>query len=370
MSQPANTYKPDYTVPPGAIIEEHLESRGITKRDFAQRTGFSEKTINQLIHGNAPLTADKAILCERVLGVSAQLWSNLESQYRLFIAQQEAEEEQKLHKAWARKFPLRELANSGYIPKTKDILKQINGLVQFLGVGSPDAFEAKYLSAEASLRHSKAFHSSKEALASWMRIGEIKAEQTSCPPYNDKLFRQALNEIRSYTISPPDVFEEKMIQLCNAAGVVLAFVEEFAKTRISGMARWITPDKALIILSLRHKAEDHFWFSFFHEAAHVLLHNKRHKKKIFLDEVNYESTKLEKEADKFASDILIPLDDYNNYVEAYSHNIRKGNIIAFARNIGISPGIVVGRLHHDEYLNYSWFNDLIMKFEIVKETAE
>ncbi len=103
MSQPANTYKPDYTVPPGAIIEEHLESRGITKRDFAQRTGFSEKTINQLIHGNAPLTADKAILCERVLGVSAQLWSNLESQYRLFIAQQEAEEEQKLHKAWARR---------------------------------------------------------------------------------------------------------------------------------------------------------------------------------------------------------------------------------------------------------------------------
>ncbi len=62
---------------------------------------------------------------------------------------------------------------------------------------------------------------------------------------------------------------------CAAVGVAVVLVPELPGTRVSGATRWLTPGKALIQLSLRYKSDDQLWFTFFHEAAHVLLHGKR-----------------------------------------------------------------------------------------------
>lgn len=52
-------------------------------------------------------------------------------------------------------------------------------------------------------------------------------------------------------------------------------VPHFSKGRANGATRWISPSKAVIQLSLRYKWEDIFWFTFFHEAGHVVLHQKK-----------------------------------------------------------------------------------------------
>ncbi len=101
--------------------------------------------------------------------------------------------------------------------------------------------------------------------------------------------------------------------LCAGAGVALVLVSELPKTHVSGVTRWMTKDKALIMLSLRYKTDDHFWFSFFHEAGHILLGGK---KLTFLDEINnsWEDPE-EKQANDFASNILIPKEKYKTFIE-------------------------------------------------------
>jgi HTH-type transcriptional regulator/antitoxin HigA len=102
-----------------------------------------------------------------------------------------------------------------------------------------------------------------------------------CPKYSKAEFKKAVKEIRSLTVLPPKEFEPKMRKLCCDAGVALVLVPSIPKAHVSGMARWLNPHKAVIQLSLYGKQNDRFWFTFFHEAAHILLHDKND---IFLDE--------------------------------------------------------------------------------------
>jgi uncharacterized protein DUF955 len=97
---------------------------------------------------------------------------------------------------------------------------------------------------------------------------------------------------------------DELVELCASAGVAVVFVGEIGKTRASGAARWLTPTKALIQLSLRHKTDDHLWFSFFHEAAHILLHSKE---ATFITGTDGEANEtMEGEAKRFAANQLIP----------------------------------------------------------------
>jgi len=153
-----------------------------------------------------------------------------------------------------------------------------------------------------------------------------------------------------------------MIQICSQAGVALAFVPEFPGTRTCGATRWLSPSKALIMLSLRYKTDDHLWFTFFHEAAHILLHGKR---EVFLeddDDVGEDLRAKEAAADRFAAEFLIPVEEVNQFHPVSAH-FSHGDIIDFANRLGIAPGIVVGRLQHDGIIPHQNFNHLKRRFQ-------
>ena len=123
---------------------------------------------------------------------------------------------------------------------------------------------------------------------------------------------------------------------------------------VSGATRWITKDKALIQLSLKYKSDDQLWFTFFHEAGHILLHGK---KQVFVEFGISNATDEEQEANAYARDILIPPE-----VRPRLPYLRtRTQIQEFARSLGIAPGIVVGRLQHDDLVFKSAFNDLKRK---------
>lgn len=77
-------FKPDYVVHPGEYLEEVLKSRKIKKEEFSERLGISVKHLSQIIHKQAMLTSDLIIQLERTLGISANIWSNLNADYSLF----------------------------------------------------------------------------------------------------------------------------------------------------------------------------------------------------------------------------------------------------------------------------------------------
>ena len=195
----------------------------------------------------------------------------------------------------------------------------------------------------------------------WLRMGELEAKNIQCAPYKKNEFQSCLDKIRELTVERPEIFQQRLIDLCSGCGVAVAFVPELPKTRVSGATRWVNPNKALIQLSLRYKSNDHLWFSFFHEAGHILKHGK---KDIFIEGSTMGMDKgKEDEANRFASDLLIPRRDYKQFVK--NGIFSKTNIRGFASQIEIAPGIVVGRLQHDKYLPVTHCNDLKIKLQWV-----
>jgi addiction module HigA family antidote len=356
-----NEYQPDSVSLPGETILEVLESQGMSQADLAQRTGRPRKTINEIVKGKAALTPDTALQLERVLGVPASFWNNLESYYRDYLARRVERDLLKTHVNWLREFPLQEMIQWRWVAKNRDKVEQVRSVLGFFGVASPSQWREVFARPQAVFRKSLAYSSTSGAVAAWLRRGELDAQEIETNQYSRRLFREALSRARSLTVEPPEVFQEQLVNACAEAGVAVVFLRTPKGCRASGAARWLAPDRALILLSLRYKSDDQLWFSFFHEACHIL---QRVKRKIFLDDKPRGAGEEEEEdANQFAADFLIPPDAYESF--ANRTRFSKRAIRSFANSIGIAPGIVVGRLQHDGLLPYNQCNDLKQRFEWV-----
>jgi len=360
-----NQFAPDYAVHPGEILEEILEAQGISKTEFAERSGLTPKTISWIVTGKNPVTSENAIVFERILGISAEVWNNLDAEFRLFQARQKARDSLDDAVEWSKRFPLAELVKRGVLPNTRDVKEKAAALLKFFRIKDHDAWTSLYGNMSVAFYKSAAFKSNYETVACWLRMAEIKAERIETVAYDADTFRKALSETRLLTNKRPEIFEPKMKKLCTKSGVALVFISELCDTHLSGATRWLTSNKAMIALSLRHKSDDHLWFTFFHEAGHILKHGK---KDVYIDEEYGETTKQEQEANRFAAISLVPEDEYQEFVLSYP-NPTKRHVNNFARSIGIAPGIVVGRLQHDGVIKYSWLNDLKVRLKLIEDQS-
>ena len=184
--------------------------------------------------------------------------------------------------------------------------------------------------------------------------GEIEAQQIETAPYDSEAFSDTLKHIRALTVQPVSIFQEELVHMCAEAGVAVVFVQELPRAGICGATQWLSSKRALVQLSLRYKTDDHLWFTFFHEAGHILLHGKR---QFFLETEAKENKAAEEEADKFATDILIDPLEWQRFIQQNSFR-SKMSIKQFAQKIGIAPGIVVGRLQHEKRLPFDHCNEL------------
>lgn len=359
MIAQAHAYKPDYAIPPGVVLEETLEACGLNKSEFARRCGRPTKTVSEIIAGKSAITPETAIQFERVLGVPASFWANLESKYQLRLAEAAEQKDLATCGAWASCFPVKEMVSLGLIPKPSDTTDTVQKLLDFFGVASVQAWQRRFDPSAVAYRRSKSFESAPEAVACWLQWGEVIARDIACEPFDGQEFRRALQEIRELTREERvDAWRPRLLDLCRSAGVAVAFAPELPKTRLSGAARWLTKDKALIQLSLRHKTDDHLWFTFFHEAGHILLHGK---KDVFIDDETGRQDEKEEEADRFATNALIPLAAWRAF--AARPRFSKVSVSRFAEQQGIAAGVVVGRLQHEELLPYTHLNGLKRRFE-------
>jgi addiction module HigA family antidote len=338
-----NEYEPDYVTPPGKTLKDALDALRMDQAELARRIGMTPKTIGAIIKHGAPITPETALNLEKALGVPASFWNNRESRYRQFVARQQERERLKEGVSWLRKFPVRIMVKLGWIKKYADPVDQLEELLSFFGVASPDDWKKVWLEPEAVYRRSSAFECKPEANSVWLRKGEIEANRITCRPFDEARFRRSLKTIRKLTTLGAEGFGPKVVDSCAASGVAVVFVPPIKGAPLFGATRWLTPQKALIQLSLRGKFEDLFWFTFFHEAGHILYHGKTD---VFL-ECHGTEGKKEEQANRFARDFLIPAKDYGEFVRRDPQpKIRA--IKEFAGNLGISVGIVVGRLRHDK----------------------
>ncbi len=349
-------YQPDYAVPPGATLKETLDAKGLSQSNLALRSGLAEKTISQIINGIAPITYETAEKLELVLGVPAHFWNARERSYRESVVRIDELNRLESDLKWLKEIPLAELTDRGYVQQSKDKRSVVRESLRFFGVSSVEAWHNTWRRPAAQYRGSAAQERHPGYVAAWLRMGELQAEAINTSPFDAGRFRSVLTEARKLTRLPLEEALLKLTEMCAAAGVAVVLTKEIRNAGVSGAVRWVSKDKALIQLSLKYKTHDQLWFTFFHEAAHILLHGK---KQVFIEYGISSATVEEQEANQFAGDLLIP----PTYQRRLAYLRTRSQIITFAESINITAGIVLGRLQHDDLLYPSAFNDLKTKVE-------
>ena len=360
-----NEYAPDHVSPPGETLLEILEEQEMTQVEFATRTGRTPKLINEIVKGKAVITTETALQFERVLGVPSSFWNNRERAYREFLAVEAEKENLSLLLEWCSNFPLSSMRKLGWIESTGSKVSQLRSLLDFFGVASPEAWESTWTQTAVAYRKTGKRDADEYALATWLRAGEIVGRRIECSPFDLDQFRTALASVRGMTNETPKQFQGKIVDRLAGCGVALALVPELPRISASGATRWLSPKKALLQINLRYKTDDHFWFTLFHEAGHIIYDSK---KKIYVDSKTFGGD-LEAKANHFAAETLIPSKSLRAFLEAYPRPGR-ANILEFADELDLAPGIVVGQLQHAKAIPYSHCNDLKKKFSWEESPSE
>jgi HTH-type transcriptional regulator/antitoxin HigA len=349
-------YSPDYAVAPGATLKETLAVKGLSQADLALRTGLAEKTVSQIINGIASITYETAEKLELALGIPARFWNARERSYRELLVRMEEIRRLDTDVHWLREIPLRELIDRDYVKEEKDKRAIVRQALRFFGVSSVEAWRNTWLAPAAQYRGSAAQQRRPGYVAAWLRMGEIQAEDIKTAPFDAARFKSVVTEARKLVRVSLKQALVKLTDLCARAGVAVVLTREIRNAGVSGAVRWLSKEKALIQLSLKYKTHDQLWFTFFHEAGHILLHGKR---QVFIEYGVSDATEEEHEANGFARALLIPL----TYQPQLAYLRTREQICAFAESVGITPGIVVGRLQRDGLLRPSAYNDLKTKVD-------
>jgi len=347
-------YTPDLILPPGETLAEVLEELDMTQTELARRTGLSTKHVNQIIHAAVGLTPESALLLEKATGVSAAVWNRLEVAYQEHLTSLEEAESLSSDLEWLDLIPYRELVTRGYVQRRDNTVDRLRDLCRFFGVANFAAWQAVWHKPTA-YRTSQAFSSDPGAVAAWLRIGELKAARIECRPFDKAALQAQLETLRGLTRDPdPNFWWPRLQEICASVGVAVVGEREISGARINGAARWLSPDKAVVQLSFRHKWSDIVWFTFFHELAHLLIHSK---KDAFINDMGVHSGH-EQEADAFASQLLIP----RRREAELSNVLTSADARQFADELGIAPSIVVGRLQYEKRWPYNRGNELKQRF--------
>lgn len=363
MKSAKNQYNPDYAVPPGWVLKERLDIWGLSSAEFASRCGYAPDVISEIIECRGRIDQNLASVLGRETGLDESIWLGMENAYRNKLNELGRNAELS---EWARKFPVQELVNRGVLSKQSLDADEVARLLSFFDVWSVGTFQDKCITATADYRPSPGFKRHPQALAVWLRLGEIEAERAECADYDKAAFMQALTRIRALT--PKDssqVFSEAK-NLCRQSGVTLCFTKPLPGLELSGAAWWYTAQNPVIQLCARHLKDDHLWFSLFQKAAHILLHDKG---LVFIDAIRAKSAsddaaecQAELDADIWAQDFLIPRAQWDEFTDSFRGNAAE--VRRFAEQQGIAPGIIVGRLQRAGRIPWgSRMNNLKRKLE-------
>lgn len=346
--------------PPGDTIKETIDYLNMSQTELAERLSKTAPKVNDLITGKEPITYNTALQLEKVLGIDAEFWMNREMNYRTKLARLEQEEALEQVKDWLQQQPIKALLQAGYIKSQKQDSNMVQEMLEFYGVVGVEKWESLYIDeyTTAAYRKSTAHQVSLGSMAAWLRIGELEMQKMQLPSYDKDLFKQILEDIKKLIQYHPADFALQLQLLCAEAGVGVVYTPCLPKAPVSGATRWFRSNP-LIQLTDRHKTNDQFWFTFYHEAGHVLLHGK---KETFFEEYDgYKPNKeKEEEANRFAAKHLLP----DSFADELPFRIIEEDAATIAEKYNTHPAIVVGRLQYMGLVKYTFGNKYKVKVDL------
>ena len=357
-----NEFYSDIAFHPGETLAEKLEELNMGPKEFAVRTGKPEKTIIAILKGESSLTAEMAVLFENVLKIPARYWIKKQHNFDEYKAREKRNSTIESAIDWACQFPINDMVKSGWLPNVKSKEEKVVELFNYFGVSNPQAWEDFYFNQQLKVAFRISLSNTKEPFAISARLsqGEIQADKIEVKPYSEQKFKRSLGEIKLLMKNQPSDFFIQLQCLCSEAGVKVVYTPCIRKAPLSGATRWIN-DNPVIQLSGRYNQNDIFWFTFFHEAGHVVLHGK---KEIFLEDIEYsESDRIkEEQANQFAVKWTFSLDEEKEVLKSLP--LSEAKIIAFAEKFGTHPAIILGRLHREKRIPYAIGRQFFIKLNL------
>jgi len=334
-------FTPDWALHPGVYLRRMLEERGIRQAELAERTGLTAKHVNQVVNQSIGVSADVALLLDRALGTAPGFWTKAEADYQAWASQEKAQQELPELIQWARKFDKVTLRRYGIVAAGDDKGTQVEKILRFFGVASPEAFDRTWIQPRVSFRRSQDFTVSGPNTALWLRLVDRTAEHVTLPPLRPAVLRKVARTIPAMTNhTVPHGFAVARSALAEA-GVILTFVREVPSTRVSAVTWWQGPERPVIGLTERYRKPDIFWFNLLHELGHVLLHPRR---ATFLDlELEKRAGDgAERAAHDFAENTLLPQEARTRIATAATRE----DLLRLATRFGVGVSVVAGQYGH------------------------
>jgi HTH-type transcriptional regulator/antitoxin HigA len=352
------TFQPDWFSKPGDTLLTLMEQRELTPEGVASKLGCTATVVRGLLAGTVAIDAHLAMSLAEHVGGTVKFWETRQAKYQNALARTAQAVSAQDAADWVKKFPHADMERSGWIKRGQSREDLTKAYLAYFGVNNPAEWEDRYADflKLTAFRTSPTIRSKVGPLSAWLRQGEIQAAQLQCAPWNPKALRRRLGELLTKAKNPA-YFLPRIRRICAEVGIAVVFVRAPSGCAASGATRFLSGNKAMVILSFRYLSDDHFWFTFFHEIAHLVLHNER---STFIDGEEKLSNKIEKEANDFSERVLIPLDRREELIDLKP---RRDNIVRFAYSVGVSPGIVVGQLQHHRVIKPSQMNYLKRRFD-------
>ena len=356
-------YKDIMAFHPGYYVAEIIEDMEISQNEFATRLGTTGKNISKLVNGQINLSNELAKKLSVMLGTSLEMWLNLQKTYEQKLVEIECEKDFDEQESVARLIDYSYFVKFAGIPNTKHIREKVQNLCKYFMISDlrilrePD-FLVNFRTGISNVEEKNIINS-----RAWIQTAINISKTIETKPFDAKKMVSFLPELRGMTLQSPDTFYPRMKEIFSECGVAFVLLPHLKNSGVNGAVKWINSERVVLAMNNRGLYADKFWFSLFHEIKHV-LQQKIKTTFISVDSVEMQNFNdaLEKEADDFSRNYLIPPDEFLKF--SPNKFTSDEEICRFAKSIGIHPGIVAGRLQHEKIIPQNRCSKLKQKYSI------
>jgi HTH-type transcriptional regulator/antitoxin HigA len=333
---------------PDILIRARI-ARGMSQKDLADFLGLKEQQVQRYeAERYRSASLERLIEVSDALGVQIQKRAELLGDTRLGAIDLTT---------W-QAFPIAEMYKRGWFEDFSGSMVEARKAASELVPAFLRGSQARYA---AVALHRKSVRASGQVLEAAVAAWEARIRQLAerNPPEvrfeRDHIDDAWLRGLVALTLNPEGA--AKAIAHLRAIGIALVVERQLPGTLLDGAALCSVDDYAIVGLTLRHDRLDNFWFTLFHEIAHLKLHIGQGAFAAIFDDMETPATdQLEGEADNFAQEALLPAAKWNMGVSRFSRTAKA--VLTDAKRFGVGPAVIAGRVRR-EAQDYTLLRGLI-----------
>lgn len=316
-------------------LKSFLQKYNLTQKEASELLGIGEKSLSRWIRGHQRVSTSISRYI-RLLLESRESFIQLKASRSNKTAKLNRVERELLTDA-----DYASLQKLGFLPQTRKSMERHQALCQLVRLNSLeelDAWGSSTASSIAAFKDTNQQHSNLNG-ALWIRLGMLAAEAIPCARYDREQVEIAANHLRQCTQKDPAKAFKEAEDLLSRAGVALVIMPKLKKSAYRGCTKLLTPEKAVIVHSLKFKSVSQFWRTLFHEIAHLVLHIESPDDQ-FLEYDDRSQDLREQEADAWAEEMLVH-GEKRIILLARHPDGNPSAIKEAADELGIAPAILV-----------------------------